>query len=610
MRIHHIYLSFIFLILPTLSSGTSMDARKMDSILGESFPRLFSDPATERDNMLALLTAHKSELPDSSLAAVYSFLGVTHGVQFNYDSALFYFNASLALTKENTVQSIRVSNNIGQVYRNSGQLKKALSLYLDLLPLVEEIDPGFLNYIYSSLASISRGMNLYEEAYEYVQKSIDHVKSLEQTTELELALEHQRLANIYFDLKRYDDAIGVYREILPVIKEGGRLDVYYISLANLSDSYMALEDYPVVDSLLQIALAGSIEMDLSKYESLTLQKLAVLHLNLKEYDVALNYARKAFEITANNESYYYATILSTLIDALVNKGKYDEAFALIRENEEFIGEADEASNIEFFKHKANLLFVTGKYKEAYETLELVNETNLLLQEQRREYALHHAIESHKSEILSKEKEVLQKNYELSYRRQLALLILIALAITIIGYQYIIKELKKRSIKAKLDLSKIQAEKQQIELSILKERQDVNLKIIEQQKIDLLEAASKNSVINKHLAETLELVDANKPLTEIRKKIVNITKEDPYWKTVVKRLQATDKDFFVRITTDYPSLTPGDLELCALARLGLTYKEIAELLNISHESVFTKKYRVSKKIELEDGEDFQQWLMQY
>lgn len=610
MRIHHIYLSLLFLVLPSLSSATGMDARKMDSILGESFPRLFSDPAAERDNMLALLTAHKNELPDSSLAAVYSFLGVTHGVQFNYDSALFYFNASLTLTKENSVQSIRVLNNIGQVYRNSGQLKKALSLYLDLLPRVEEIDPDFLNYIYAGLASVSRNMNLYEEAYKYTKKSVEFAKSKEGTTELELALEHQRLANIYYDLKRYEDAIDLYKEILPTIKEGGRLDVYYISLANLSDSYLGLENYPVVDSLLQIALAGSIELELTKYESLTLQKLAVLHLTLKEYDVGLHYARKAFNITSNSESYYFSIIVSTYIDALKDNGKYNEALTVIRENENLIGEADETTNIEYFKRKADILFILGQYKEAYETLEYVNQTNLLIQQKKREHALFYAIESHKNEILKKENEVLEKNYELSYRRQLGLLILIALACTIIAYQYVIKELKKKSVQIKIDLKNAQVEKQEIELALLKEKEDTNRHIIEQQKIDLLEAASKNSVINKHLTETLELLDANKPLVEIRKKIVNITKEDSYWKTVVKRLQATDKEFFVRITTEHPTLTPGDLELCALARLGLSYKEIAELLNISHESVFTKKYRVSKKINLHEGEDFQQWLMQY
>jgi DNA-binding CsgD family transcriptional regulator len=42
-------------------------------------------------------------------------------------------------------------------------------------------------------------------------------------------------------------------------------------------------------------------------------------------------------------------------------------------------------------------------------------------------------------------------------------------------------------------------------------------------------------------------------------------------------------------------------------LGLSYKEIAQLLNISHTSVHTKKYRLNKKVALPSDMDLLAWL---
>jgi FixJ family two-component response regulator len=56
----------------------------------------------------------------------------------------------------------------------------------------------------------------------------------------------------------------------------------------------------------------------------------------------------------------------------------------------------------------------------------------------------------------------------------------------------------------------------------------------------------------------------------------------------------DKDFFKKIKSVHPTLTPNDLKLCAYLRLNLSSKEIGPLLNISVKSVEIKRYRLRKK----------------
>lgn len=51
----------------------------------------------------------------------------------------------------------------------------------------------------------------------------------------------------------------------------------------------------------------------------------------------------------------------------------------------------------------------------------------------------------------------------------------------------------------------------------------------------------------------------------------------------------------RLVGMVPSLTEGDLELCALIKLGIPIKDISVILNIDSASVSTRKYRMQKRI---------------
>jgi len=47
----------------------------------------------------------------------------------------------------------------------------------------------------------------------------------------------------------------------------------------------------------------------------------------------------------------------------------------------------------------------------------------------------------------------------------------------------------------------------------------------------------------------------------------------------------------------------------LLKLNLSNKEIASLLQISHESVITKKYRIKKKMEINNDAEFEKLLLE-
>ena len=73
-----------------------------------------------------------------------------------------------------------------------------------------------------------------------------------------------------------------------------------------------------------------------------------------------------------------------------------------------------------------------------------------------------------------------------------------------------------------------------------------------------------------------------------------------WDNFAEHFNNTCNGFFDRLMEKHPKLTNSDLRLCAYIRLNLSTKEIASLMNVSSASVEMAKYRLRKKLELDES----------
>ena len=103
--------------------------------------------------------------------------------------------------------------------------------------------------------------------------------------------------------------------------------------------------------------------------------------------------------------------------------------------------------------------------------------------------------------------------------------------------------------------------------------------------------------------------------EIKRKIVQITRTiesdirlDNNWEQFEIYFDQVHENFFKRLRSKYPELTPKDQKLCAYLRMNLTTKEIAPLLNISVRGVEISRYRLRKKLALESEENLVAFMM--
>ncbi|TAK44704.1 MAG: hypothetical protein EPO28_04495 [Saprospiraceae bacterium] len=85
--------------------------------------------------------------------------------------------------------------------------------------------------------------------------------------------------------------------------------------------------------------------------------------------------------------------------------------------------------------------------------------------------------------------------------------------------------------------------------------------------------------------------------------------DQDWGMFEEAFNQVHDEFFKKLKTQFPELTPGDLRLAALLRLNLSSKEIASLLGISVRGVENKRYRLRKKMGLGEQANLAGFLME-
>ncbi|QDO92583.1 transcriptional regulator [Formosa sediminum] len=200
-----------------------------------------------------------------------------------------------------------------------------------------------------------------------------------------------------------------------------------------------------------------------------------------------------------------------------------------------------------------------------------------------------------------------------YRATWGFLLYTFIAVVIGAIFYI---LQNKKIAKQQRLIKIKYQKEQQKL--LREKTLENEKQIVQLKNEALQREIK--LKSKQLANNaMALVKKNETLQDIKKDL--IANKDGFnshysYKKVLKKLDNSivlkdewevfennfsqvHDEFFQTLKARHSKLTPKDLKICAYIKMNLSSKEIAPLMNISPRGVETHRYRLKKKLNLEN-----------
>ncbi len=129
----------------------------------------------------------------------------------------------------------------------------------------------------------------------------------------------------------------------------------------------------------------------------------------------------------------------------------------------------------------------------------------------------------------------------------------------------------------------------------------------------LKAGYKDQVID-NLKETIsgqrrKGLDSREIDNLIRKIDSDINRNE-FWTIFDNNFDLIHENFFRNLRQRYPDLTPSDLKFCALMRLNMSTKDIAEFTHLTIRGVETARYRIRRKLGLETKDSIVQFLIDF
>lgn len=133
-------------------------------------------------------------------------------------------------------------------------------------------------------------------------------------------------------------------------------------------------------------------------------------------------------------------------------------------------------------------------------------------------------------------------------------------------------------------------------------------------VDLVESHEFIDSIGKEISRIKELlkddtVTAISRMDRLHQNVHNKL-DGKSWYKFNSAFSSMHENFTKNLTNKFPTITPSEIKLCSLLRLGLSNKEIASVLSQTSNSVKVSRSRLRKKLEIDRNINFEVFLVKF
>ncbi|MDL2223564.1 LuxR C-terminal-related transcriptional regulator [Bacteroidales bacterium OttesenSCG-928-M11] len=314
--------------------------------------------------------------------------------------------------------------------------------------------------------------------------------------------------------------------------------------------------------------------------------------------------KKAQELCIDN-SYIQSLLENNLaIYYLYEKHDLNQAMKLLRNSMEVMEQNNMTlflpmvyGNVGAIYEQKNQLDSALYYNKKSQNVSMDNSQNQNISDIHRKYiAASLNISESKLALASTEIKIKNKQFVIILISSLAVLIIVLLL-------FIILWQKQRAMKQQVALKEIESNELSIQLEKEEALKEIRTKQIESKLREItsysLRLSNKNQIFNQIVSIIDNSPDTDKQMKkQIRKLIKENLQMDDDWNDFMLHFNKVHPHFFEKISEIYPDVTQYESKLMAYIRLGLSIKDIAQMLNITPESVKTSRYRLRKKMNLD------------
>jgi len=451
---------------------------------------------------------------------------------------------------------------------NQGNYNKSLPNVLDAYGQFNALrDTVFIVKTLNSLGNLCHYISSYTLAEDYYEQA----RALSSPSRIEHYIIPQ---NIYmawsFMPERIYEAIDSLQAFLPTLEQSHDTGLITLAYLNLGTFYHVVENFEGAFEWYERVSEMLPQIENNKRSFALHQNMGMYYYRMGDYEKSLLSFQKAESIAStegNQEQLPYALLgLSDIYETM--------------------GEADSACYYLKRYHQANNdLLNNAKVIEAYQSYAAI------------------LLESSQKELT-----IAEQRSMLNHRRFLIALISAlggGLLIIIILLRQRLKVVENRELSLKL--------KQEESIRQLKEeshQEAIEAKIREITSYSLL-LVTKNNILQRIHDLVNNATEGKESVKTMREQVKQVIKSsqdsEQEWNNFMSHFDKVHPRFFDKLKSINPELTENNLRVCAYFRIGLSTKEVAQLLNISADTSRTNRHRLKKKLGIAEEDNLENFL---
>ncbi|WET02378.1 hypothetical protein P0R33_21735 [Flavobacterium sp. YJ01] len=367
----------------------------------------------------------------------------------------------------------------------------------------------------------------------------------------------------------------------------------YASIINsIGLNYLYIQDYKMATYYLNETAKISAQIHDDVRYAKALGDLAMVSQQKGDLRTAITYLKKDIHISEQNKSdqnTMYASIL--LAEVLLKNNQKEEAF-------DFLNKAENIAVTKSYFKKSELQIIKLKLQ----ILKLQNSTENELNLRRRMVAIEESIENEDGdEAINQANWIIEKNnyqqsideaktkYEKTLKKFYIIIVTMVFSILLLVFVYFIKKYKVKQEEYEQKLKALESEKEKMEQKV---HEDLESQI---------EYLKEKSVQIRNLKKEIENIEKSSfyYLEKRKGKLSDLLQShlmtELEWSAFKREFEKECSKFYILLNQDFPEMSEPDKRLLLLQKLDFSNNEIAELLEITNESVKESKEKLKETL---------------
>jgi tetratricopeptide (TPR) repeat protein len=415
------------------------------------------------------------------------------------------------------------------------------------------------------------------------------------------------LGGICNNLFLYDIQQKYFNQALELISPSQ--EVYYLIKVNslLSNIHKG-SILAVIDSM-QSIIKECLDKRHDEISSPLLLNLAACYIDSDELDKAYHCYSQLMALDLDNPT-MTAILYNNMGYYYVKKKQYEEGLEQYRIALQFSGQNMNLNTLEIlYNNFSNIFEYMGRPDSA---LFYARKSQELIQNIRSGQSAVDAYQKYVTTYLENSKNLLTlSKQEVELRNKQMIIVGIASAFIVVVILLLFRQRKRKKEMEHRELVAQMEHQQKVE-KIEKEKQE---EMIHAQNREISSYAllltDKNHILQQILDLNTKIHNKQGNTSEHSKKIEDIIRSnfnvDEEWNDFKLHFDKVHPRFFEKLKTLCPDLTEDNLRICSYFKIGMTTKQIAQLLHIMPRSVFMIRFRLRKKLELSEEEDLDSFI---